>query len=508
MTARHASIGLLSLIHAVACFDLWMTFSSGTLLPQSDGLTLILSVVLQAGSALYLTVQVRGNRLPAFNLTRFARAGGYALLVSLLGGSMLVSAGWLGRPVARVFFFTALAGTASVGYVLSAGIVTFPWRRLLDILVANVVIGTLLLEVGLLTISRVYPSRIFFDPTSAASMIDVWRVKPHSTGFGFRYSSLGYHDHEFFAADADDLVIALLADSFGVGIVPYEYNFATVAENRLKASLSDRFDRIGVHNFGIPATGMREYLHLLEQEALAYNPSKIVLCVFVGNDIDGIRRPSRRDRYLIQDWLFSTYISRAYSVYSNLRAEGKSLVDLADYLGMKGLGGAVAVEDTPQAAVSETHPEYLKDWTKEPPHLDRETFLRWESRRLPVCDTTSVEIESRYRDFFEALARANTLTTSRLLVLVIPDQFQIEDDLWNELLRDVDHPGRFDRFYPQTRIARFCEQQGIAYLDTLPLLSKHQKQGRTYHLQDTHWNARGNRIAGEALADRLVQDLE
>ena len=126
MTARHASIGLLSLIHAVACFDLWMTFSSGTLLPQSDGLTLILSVVLQAGSALYLTVQVRGNRLPAFNLTRFARAGGYALLVSLLGGSMLVSAGWLGRPVARVFFFTALAGTASVGYVLSAGIVTFP----------------------------------------------------------------------------------------------------------------------------------------------------------------------------------------------------------------------------------------------------------------------------------------------------------------------------------------------------------------------------------------------
>ena len=82
---------------------------------------------------------------------------------SALGGSLLVSAGWLGRPVARVFFFTALAGTASVGYVLSAGIVTFPWRRLLDILVANVVIGTLLLEVGLLTISRVYPSRIFFD---------------------------------------------------------------------------------------------------------------------------------------------------------------------------------------------------------------------------------------------------------------------------------------------------------------------------------------------------------
>ena len=33
-----------------------------------------------------------------------------------------------------------------------------------------------------------------------------------------------------------------------------------------------------------------------------------------------------------------------------------------------------------------------------------------------------------------------------------------------------------------------------------------QRQARVYHLRDTHWNSRGHRTAGLAIADRVLQD--
>jgi hypothetical protein len=510
VTVRNTTIGILALLHAVACFDLWNTIGANPLPTQANGLLLMFAVVFQVSTALYLAIIVRGHALQNPVAGPFIRLALYTLVSAVLLTSIFTGLTWLDRSVARVFFLVLLAGGWTICCISASRPGTSPrWRRVADIVVANVVIGILLLEGGLLIISRIAPSRIFFDPTSAASMIDVWRVKPHATGFGFRYSSLGYHDEEFFVASDNDLVVALLADSFGVGIVPYPYNFATVAETRLRSSLQDQYDRIAIHNFGVPATGMREYLHLLKEEALGYNPTRVVLCVFVGNDIDGIQNLSRRQRYLVQDWLISNYVARAQSLYRNLRAEGRGLTDLADLVGMKTLGSAVANEDQDNNSPSVTAeiPDHIHDWTKEPPHLDRSTFLHWEAKRLTVCDTENDETGSKYRDFFDALSRFDKALGDRLLVLLIPDQFQLEDDLWNELLLGLDRPEAYDRDYPQTRIGEFCDQHDIAYLDPLPLLREHQREGRTYHLRDTHWNARGNRIAGEALAERLITDL-
>ena len=41
----------------------------------------------------------------------------------------------------------------------------------------------------------------------------------------------------------------------------------------------------------------------------------------------------------------------------------------------------------------------------------------------------------------------------------------------------------------------------------LPPLRKGEKNGRTYHLRDTHINAHGNRIVGEELADAIFNYL-
>jgi hypothetical protein len=63
----------------------------------------------------------------------------------------------------------------------------------------------------------------------------------------------------------------------------------------------------------------------------------------------------------------------------------------------------------------------------------------------------------------------------------------------------VASPSAHDREFPQRAIARFCTARGIRFLDLLPALRRGEAEGRTYHLRDTHWNARGNRIAGELI---------
>ena len=62
-------------------------------------------------------------------------------------------------------------------------------------------------------------------------------------------------------------------------------------------------------------------------------------------------------------------------------------------------------------------------------------------------------------------------------------------------------PSAFVRDSPQTRIRAWCESRGVACLDPLPKLREAERSGRTYHLRDTHWNARGNRVVGELLGD-------
>ena len=84
-------------------------------------------------------------------------------------------------------------------------------------------------------------------------------------------------------------------------------------------------------------------------------------------------------------------------------------------------------------------------------------------------------------------------------VLLIPDEFQVEDGLWAELALPS-----LRRERPQQLLLRERERLGIPALDLLPVLRGvpplADGNRHLYHLRDTHWNTRGNRFAGEALA--------
>jgi hypothetical protein len=415
------------------------------------------------------------------------------LYAGLCGFAVATVGQWRGLDGAvnlRSLFFSAtlLATGAAATWItrrpqdFSAGL--RGWRRGVDLFLFNSMLLALALEAALTLYAPHSASPLFWDQSSVLSAIDKYRGKPGSRYFGFPLNSGGYHDAEFFPAEKDDLVVALIGDSFAYGIVPYAQNYATLAEKRLQAEAGENYKRVAIHNFGIPCLGMRHYAWILEREALAYKPACVALCVFVGNDIDGMRRP-RRHRYCLQNWWIWEIARRVLAV----RAEA----------GVQEGVATLGAEEMPASAGADLPEE------KEKPHLTEGRFYEIERGALEFCRAGARETEESYRGFFEGLDYFRDRLGDRLFVILIPDSLQVNDEIWRTLLAGAKEPKAYDRDLPQKRIGAFCRDKGIRLLDLLEPLRQAEAGGRTYHLLDTHWNARGNRIAGEALGHALAE---
>lgn len=413
-----------------------------------------------------------------------------ALAIYLPAGAVLaaslVRAGVDANPEAQlprsVFFVVLLAG--------SGLLIAFPWTHrprpsrlsaATELIVFNVVATLVLLELALGIWARVAPSPLLFGSTLEARL-DAARPKPYSSWMGQPLNAGGYHDEEFFAAGDRDLVVAVLADSFGIGIVRYADNFVTIAETRLRSRIGSRYQRVALHNFGVPAIGLEEYAYLLESEALATRPTRVVLCVFVGNDVTGDRpfgAPGPA-RFALQDWLVVQLPRRLLA-----SARAPEYVD------------ALASHAT--AAHTELH---------EPVSFSPEDYLEIETARLAVTDPTSSKADRRYERFFNGLDYFRARLGDRLMLLVFPDEFQVNDELWQLALARQRHPEVHERDLPQRRIRAWAQAHGVPLVDTTAALRKAQQREPVYVPRNTHLGVRGNRIAGQLLADALAATLE
>ena len=184
----------------------------------------------------------------------------------------------------------------------------------------NLFIFLFLGEGLLIVFNEIKPSMLLYSrSTDILTRMDALRWGPGALYFNFRMNSKGYHDEEFFTATSSDLVIGLLADSLGLGVVPYEYNFVTIAERELQQQFANSYDRIAIHNFGVPAVAMNEYAFLLESEVLPTRPSFVVLCLFMGNDIiesQGFGELTE-SRYYLQNW-FLWLLPKRFAIRSGI----------------------------------------------------------------------------------------------------------------------------------------------------------------------------------------------
>jgi hypothetical protein len=420
-------------------------------------------------------------RAPA---ARAIRRFAFCFAAALAFTTAAQAAGWLGASgfAASRCFTTALVAALALwtAWLANPSVAPPQGARAASgeaVLAAALLVGVAV-EAGLAAWSRARIAGPLFDSSDAAERIARWRLAPGQPWLGVHANSQGFPDAEFFTAGARDLAVAVVGDSFGVGVVPYAQHFATGLEERLRTTLGARYDRVAVHNVSVVSVGLSEYRWLIDEVASATNPSRTVVCVFVGNDV--LDSPGwRMGRYALQGWWLWRIPHRLWLAWRAARADSPAAA------------GTPATEGPEPEAGS-------------PAPFDEETFLAIELARLAVVDAGNAGAEADWARFEARLAGIHERLGDRLLVVVIPDEFQVNDALWSQLLARARDPQRFERELPQRRIAEICAARGIECLDLLAPLRAAERDAATYRPRDTHWNERGNRVAADAIAARLL----
>jgi len=133
-----------------------------------------------------------------------------------------------------------------------------------------------------------------------------------------------------------------------------------------------------------------------------------------------------------------------------------------------------------------------------------ESFLEIVDRRVNrLCNPKTAD---SYAPIFEALETMRRLAKDRpFAVQLLPGEFQVSDELWSTV-RKRSKGRKLYRDRPQRILGEWLTAQGIPYLDLLPELRRKCRDTpaeHCYHLRNTHFNARGNRLAGRAMAEFL-----
>ncbi len=371
--------------------------------------------------------------------------------------------------------------------------------RFLDFVVFNLCLLPFLAE-GALRVAPWFSDAplLDFDTLSARDRIDRNTWEPGSPRFGFPLNREANYDTERALGPLDAPLVATIGDSFSQGVVPYPFHFTTVAEKQLDAALPG----IEIYNIGVGAIGPLEYELLLREQALPLDPDLVVISLFLGNDSEIWIEPTGPGACLAP-WFNRRDLRTAMTVkrLRSLRRERETRT----------------VEPSPvefsnrlYGSMEELHAAlpWLDDPLLEEPTFSEQSFLFIEKNRVVQCCWSGTsDFEPLFDSLTEILATAGDVPVAFLL---IPDEFQVEDALW-ERLKDVPPSipeDELERDLIQDSVRAWLDERNLPYLDLLPLLRAVEPLadgGRhLYKLQDTHFNVRGNAHAGRAFAPFLA----
>jgi len=364
--------------------------------------------------------------------------------------------------------------------------------RAVDLVLFNLVLLVAVGELGLRALAAARPTPLLcFDSVRSGRRLASHQLAPGVLRFGFPFNSLGHYDSEFVRSDPTRQTVLCLGDSFSVGVVPHHFHFTTVAERLLPG--------VELFNMGVPAADPPEYLHLLLTQGLALEPDRVVVNVFVGNDFV-FQLERQQDTGPLARWL-SRKSLLLYQVPRRVAALAGERRRLRPLVGRAHCGPARRVTSVEE--LFELFP-WLQDPSLEEPTLSDEKLMEIElARALFHARLPEAQFESAFEVLADIRRAAGSLP---VLVMIIPDQFQVDDDLWQRVQTAAGHPLPRDRC--QQLLVRWLEGHGIPHLDLLPILRAvpplADGNRHLYHRADTHFNVRGNQVAGVALAEFLA----
>jgi lysophospholipase L1-like esterase len=322
-------------------------------------------------------------------------------------------------------------------------------------------------EITLRIYNKINPSFVFYD-----SSYNRFRGKANAPDYDFKLNSQGFKDLEFTQEKpAETYRILGIGDSFTYGVVPYQYNYLTLLEEKLNKSGK----KTEVINMGIPGLGPRDYLSILVNEGLQLKPDKIVLSFYIGNDfLDN-------------------------SMTTHLRKEEKSYVIAL-------IKSLITIQSHYQGTFTNTVPKYEDNQ----PTIDNAKYLQNTVSKSnmfvknPQDNMFKGFVEDAVKDLIEIKKIADSQNIP-LTIVIIPDEVQVNTQLQQQVKAafDPNDPNLLDFELPNRMLTERLRQANIDYLDLLPSFVAASKITRLYKPNDTHWNIAGNSFAAELISRHL-----
>ena len=405
----------------------------------------------------------------------------------------------------RPFLARLCTGTAAGGFaalrLLDERIAAPRPRRVFrfgELLLFWLCLSAVMLELGLRLMAVLAPSPLFASGDEEIDAIMARaRYAPGSLRYGFRCNSNGHYDNEFKPHGRDCLAVVSIGDSFGAGVVPHYFHFTTVCERELGGA--------EVYSLGVPEIGPGGYLRLLRDEGLRLGPDVIVINLFLGNDLSDVLRWNNPREHVLASWLDrrNVLLCLVPVRLGHLIVEWRRGTKRVGEAQGERLGGEVA--EDPVAIREAFH--WVDDPMLESPTYSEEAFVRFERKYYTYAH--GAEVHGAYDKTIAALLEMRRLAgATPIVVMLIPDEYQVDDEVWRKLREDPSLPD-MGRDHVQRQLLPKLEANGFPTLDLLPLLRAEPPlaDGRPhlYQLRDGHFNVRGNRVAGVALAKFLKE---
>lgn len=328
-----------------------------------------------------------------------------------------------------------------------------------------------------------------------------------TTRYGFRpligrgdfvLNSRGLKTKEYARAKAPGSTrIIALGDSFTNGSVPYDSIWLV----QLERALQEHSDGdVEVLNLGVPAVGPDFELRMWQIEGRALAPDLVVLAFFVGNGFrDAIGEVG--DRGLVDRLARASF---AFRLARNYFAVARALEDPAEIA-----LGKSAMRKAPYESGGYRLPDIDRETDLLKPTFTPEAFHEIEVRRLWTCDRTrQAEFDlvfERVSGFLTTLHGEVEQAGARLVVMLIPDEYQVDDELQASLLEQEGRSAdTFDFEAPQRRLGVLLASLGVPTLDLLQPFREAGASARLYRLRNTHWNVEGNALAAKLLERFLL----
>lgn len=382
-----------------------------------------------------------------------------------------------------------------------------------------VVLGLAVVEAGLRLAGVAYPA--WDRPTPGLGEWGVPNARGWAVGEARQFVELNAEG----ARDVDHAVakppgvhrILVLGDSYAAAFeVAREEAFWSVMGERLAdcAALGGR--RVEVINLSKRGYGTADELLLWRALGAKYAPDQVVLAFYTGNDFRNnspeLKRADRPyfrlvDNRLVLDesyaddpafrfwagwpgdlWYGLVRHVRLVQVVRHLRRQLKAVLETREHARRAagaGIGGGVAGRE---------------------PGLDEEIHLEPRDERWRAAWTISERLVQALRDEVEA-------TGSRFLLMTLSTADQVHPDP-RVRAATAERLGVADLDYPERRFEAWSQSQGIRWVSPIPELRRAaEASGECVHgfpgpyACQGHWNALGHRIAGEALARAVCDQL-